>query len=74
MTTSTYRQHDVTVRVKEYENGEPYLLIEQKVLPGESAPEDLKPFAFDLKLGTSCAEADTLAQTMRCLITHVHYE
>ena len=74
MSETTYQQINIGIRVKEYENGEPFLLVEQKAPPNGGAADDLKPFAFDLKPGTSCAEADALAQSMRCLVTHVHFE
>ena len=43
----------LSFRVKEYENGNPYIMLEQRGLPGEAAA-GLKPFAFDLRPGTTC--------------------
>lgn len=65
---------ELCVRVKEYDNGNPYIMLEQQALPGAGAAEAMKPFAFDLKPGTSCEEAGKLVEAMRCLITHVHFE
>lgn len=64
----------LSVRVKEYENGNPYIMLEQQTLPGTGAAEAMKPFAFDLKPGTTCEQADAVAEAMREIITHVHFE
>ena len=64
----------MSLRVKEYDNGNPYIMVEQRGLPGEGAAETMKPFAFDLRPGTTCEQADGLVQAMRLIITHVHFE
>lgn len=64
----------LSFRVKEYENGNPYIMLEQRGLPGQVAAEAMKPFAFDLRPGTTCEQADGLVQAMRLIITHVHFE
>ena len=65
---------ELTVRVKEYENGNPYVMLEQQGQPGAGTADDMKPFAFDLKPGTSCEEAEALVAEMRRIVTHVHFE
>ena len=60
--------------MKEYENGNPYIMLERQAAPNTSAADAMKPFAFDLRPGTTCAEADAVAEAMRKIITHVHFE
>lgn len=64
----------LSVRVKEYENGNPYIMLEQQAPPGAQVADAMKPFAFDLKPGTSCDQADALVAAMRAIVTHVHFE
>ncbi|TXM95082.1 hypothetical protein [Methylobacterium sp. WL116] len=65
---------DLCVRVKEYENGNPYILLEQQGTPGTGAADAMKPFAFDLRPGIPMAEVEALVAEMRRVITHVHFE
>lgn len=65
---------NLSLRVKEYENGNPYIMLEQRGAPNADAAEAMKPFAFDLKPGTTCEQANGLVQAMRLIITHVHFE
>ncbi|MBE7199999.1 MAG: hypothetical protein INR70_19635 [Parafilimonas terrae] len=65
---------ELCVRVKEYENGNPYILLEQQALPGTGPADAMKPFAFDLKPGIPTAEVEALVAEMRRVITHVHFE
>ena len=65
---------ELCVRVKEYENGNPYILLEQQGLPGAGAADAMKPFAFDLKPGIPVSEVEALVAEMRRVITHVHFE
>lgn len=62
------------VRVKEYANGNPYILLEQQGVPGAAAADTMKPFAFDLKPGIPTAEVEALVAEMKRVITHVHFE
>ncbi|MCJ2054221.1 hypothetical protein [Methylobacterium sp. J-070] len=63
-----------SIRVKEYENGNPYIMLEQHAPPEGGAAEAMRPFAFDLKPGTTCEQANEVVQAMRSIITHVHFE
>ena len=65
---------ELCVRVKEYENGNPYIMLEQQGMPGAPAADTMKPFAFDLKPGIPTAEVEALVAEMRRVITHVHFE
>lgn len=60
--------------MKEYENGNPHILLEQRGQPDAGAVDDMKPFAFDLKPETSCEEAEALVAEMRRIVTHVQFE
>ncbi|WP_267427962.1 hypothetical protein [Methylobacterium sp. GC_Met_2] len=65
---------ELSVRVKEYENGNPYIMLEQRAPVGAGAADAMRPFAFDLKPGTTCEEANEVVQAMRRIITHAHFE
>ena len=65
---------ELCVRVKEYENGNPYIMLEQQAGPGATATNAMQPFAFDLKPGIPVAEVEALVAEMRRIVTHVHFE
>ena len=56
------------MRVKEYDKGTPYILLEQQAFPGQGAADAMRPFVFDLKPGIPVAEVEAQFPGLACTL------
>jgi hypothetical protein len=64
------RRIEIDFKVREYENGEPFILMEEIMCPKPVPELEGKTITFDLAPGCTADEARHLEEHMRRIITH----